>query len=200
MWGCQEQAVPRAGPQEKKILCNIPLKKTHTQNKKKSYLPTQNSPEKFVCYSLSVSLNFIYLKKKKTNLVIHQKSEFNFLFSFQTGELIPFRAACRSGELDVVPNCTKHTLKGLEKPFFSLHLPTLPSLWSVLGSAMMAWTATMASLILVCSSRSSSMCSRRRIWAASLITASGERAQRGKWDYPVFYPSFLAHRRDLWKF
>lgn len=61
--------------------------------------------------------------------------------------------------------------------FFSVspgpYLPTFPSLWSVLGSAMMAWTATMASLILVCSSRSSSMCSRRRIWAASFRVASG---------------------------
>ena len=37
---------------------------------------------------------------------------------------------------------------------------------------MMAWTATMASLIFVCSSLSSSMCSNRRIWAASLRTAS----------------------------
>lgn len=55
------------------------------------------------------------------------------------------------------------------------HLPTLPSLWSVLGSAMMAWTATMASLILVCSSLSSSMCSRRRIWAASFRVASTDR-------------------------
>lgn len=52
------------------------------------------------------------------------------------------------------------------------HLPTLPSLWSVLGSAMMAWTATMASLILVWSSLSSSICSRRRIWAASFRVAS----------------------------
>lgn len=55
------------------------------------------------------------------------------------------------------------------------HLPTLPSLWSVLGSAMMAWTATMASLILVWSSLSSSMCSRRRIWAASFRVASEEK-------------------------
>lgn len=37
---------------------------------------------------------------------------------------------------------------------------------------MMAWTATMASLILVWSSLSSSMCSRRRIWAASFRVAS----------------------------
>lgn len=57
------------------------------------------------------------------------------------------------------------------------HLPTLPSLWSVLGSAMMAWTATMASLILVWSSLSSSMCSRRRIWAASFRVASERRGQ-----------------------
>ncbi len=55
------------------------------------------------------------------------------------------------------------------------HLPTLPSLWSVFGSAMMAWTATMASLILVWSSLSSSMCSRRRIWAASFRVASEEK-------------------------
>lgn len=58
------------------------------------------------------------------------------------------------------------------------HLPTLPSRWSVLGSAMMAWTATMASLILVCSSLSSSMCSRRRIWAASFRVASEEKRQK----------------------
>lgn len=56
-----------------------------------------------------------------------------------------------------------------------LHLPTFPSLWSVFGSAMMAWTATMASLILVWSSLSSSMCSRRKIWAASFRVASGKR-------------------------
>lgn len=60
----------------------------------------------------------------------------------------------------------------IKLPSSSSHLPTLPSLWSVLGSAMMAWTATMASLILVWSSLSSSICSRRRIWAASFRVAS----------------------------
>lgn len=69
--------------------------------------------------------------------------------------------------------------QSFSSPFFVCllpHLPTFPSLWSVLGSAMMACTATMASLILVCSSRSSSMCSRRRIWAASFRVASGRKS------------------------
>lgn len=46
------------------------------------------------------------------------------------------QTACQScTELYIVPNHTKYTR---EWRFQSLHLPTFPSLWSVLGSAIMA--------------------------------------------------------------
>lgn len=65
------------------------------------------------------------------------------------------------------------------------HLPTFPRRWSVFGSAMMACTATMASLIFVWSSRSSSMCRSRRIRAASFRVASGCEKKTSAVNYQV---------------
>ena len=52
------------------------------------------------------------------------------------------------------------------------HTPIRPSDWSVLGLAVMAWTATMASLIRVWRSRNSVTCNNLIILAASLIAES----------------------------
>ena len=52
------------------------------------------------------------------------------------------------------------------------YTPTRPSDWSVLGLAVMACTATMASLILVWSSLNSVTCNKRIILAASLTAES----------------------------
>lgn len=52
------------------------------------------------------------------------------------------------------------------------HTPIRPSDWSVLGLAVMAWTATMASLIRVWRSRNSVTCNNLIILAASLTAES----------------------------
>lgn len=67
---------------------------------------------------------------------------------------------------------SRFSIRVLHDNTMAYYTPTRPSDWSVLGLAVMAWTATMASLILVWSSLNSVTCNKRIILAASFTAES----------------------------
>lgn len=119
----------------------------------------------------------------KLTLTIHVSSVLNISFSYLSqSPCIEGRSRHKVGlQTDILVNKTQCLPnEAISWSAFSIsgyypmayYTPTRPSDWSVLGLAVMAWTATMASLILVWSSLNSVTCNKRIILAASFTAES----------------------------